>query len=85
MTVTIYRWREKDGGADFHAYLLTERGGIRVDAGLSAEGAGQKTDVSLMDFNMSQEKRKALERDAGVYELVEPVLQIVPSGYVERI
>ena len=86
MTVTIYRWREKNVGADFHArYLLTDRGGIRVDAGFSAEGCGQKTDMSLMDFNLSQSKRAALSRDADVYELVEPVLQIAPTGYVEHV
>jgi hypothetical protein len=76
MTVTIYRWRQKPGGADFHArYLLTDRGGMRVDAGFSAEGGHQRTDLSLMDFALSQEKRAGFERDAGVYELVEPVLQ----------
>jgi hypothetical protein len=86
MTVTIYRWREKNGGADFHArYLLTDRGGIRVDAGFSAEGGGQRTDLSLMDFALSQEKRRALGRDARVYELVEPVLRIAPTGYVEHV
>jgi hypothetical protein len=86
MTVTIYRWREKNGGADFHArYLLTDRGGIRIDAGFSAEGGGQKTDMSLMDFDLSQAKRLALGRDADVYELVEPILQIAPSGYVEHV
>ena len=37
MTITIYRWRQKSQGADFHArYLLTDKGGIRVDAGFSA-------------------------------------------------
>jgi hypothetical protein len=86
MTVTIYRWRRKPGGADFHArYLLTDRGGIRVDAGFQAKGAGRKTDMMLMDFALSQKIRKAFERDAGVYQLVEPVLQIAPTGYVEHV
>jgi hypothetical protein len=86
MTLTIYRWRERNGGADFHArYLLTDRGGIRVDAGFSAEGNHQKTDISLMDFDLSQAKRLALARDAVVYELIEPVLQIAPTGYVEHV
>jgi hypothetical protein len=85
MTVTIYRWREKTGGADFHArYLLTDRGGIRVDAGFSAEGGAQTTDMMLMDFALSQATRKAFERDAGVYELVEPVLRISSPGHVEH-
>lgn len=86
MTVTIYRWREKNGGADFHArYLLTDKGGIRVDAGFSAEGDHQTTDMALMDFDLSQTKMGALERDADVYELVEPVLQIASNGYVEHV
>jgi hypothetical protein len=32
-----------------------------------------------------QAKRLALSRDAAVYELIEPVLQIAPSGYVEHV
>jgi hypothetical protein len=44
MKVTIFCRRQKDGGQDFHArYLLTERGGIAVDAGFSAEGDHQTT------------------------------------------
>jgi hypothetical protein len=86
MTVTIYRWREKDGGADFHArYLLTDKGGIKIDAGFSAEGKGRKTDMSWMDIALAKERRRALERDAEVYQLVEPVLQIASNGYVERV
>jgi hypothetical protein len=86
MTVTIYRWRQKPGGADFHArYLLTDRGGIRVDSGFSAEGGAQTTDMMLTDFALSQATRRAFERDADVYELVEPVLQIASTGYVEHV
>jgi hypothetical protein len=86
MSVTIYRWRQKNGGADFHArYLLTDTGGIRVDAGFSAEGADQMTDMSLMNFDLAQQKRIALSRDSQVYDLIEPILQIAPNGYVEHI
>jgi hypothetical protein len=86
MTISLYRWEEKAGGEDFHArYLLTDRGGIRVDAGFSAEGEHQTTDVSLMSFELSQQKRSALGRDAVVYELVEPVLQIARNGNVEHV
>ena len=70
MTITLYRWREKDGGADFHArYLLTDRGGMRIDAGFSAEGRHQTTDIALMNFELSQQKRNSLDRDADVFEL----------------
>ncbi len=86
MTVTIYRWRERDGGADFHArYLLTDKGGIRIDAGFSAEGDQQVTDITLMNFDLSQAKIQALVRDSDVFELVEPVLQIASNGYVEHV
>jgi hypothetical protein len=86
MTVTLYRWREKVGGEDFHArYLLTDRGGVRIDAGFSAEGAHQTTDFTLMDFSLSQQRRDDLHREAVVFELVEPVLQIAANGYVEHV
>ena len=86
MTIKLYRWRESVGGEDFHArYLLTDKGGIRVDAGFSAEGEHQTTDVALMSFELSQQKRSALGRDAVVYELVEPVLQITRNGNVEHV
>lgn len=86
MTVTIYRWRKKNGGADFHArYLLTDKGGMRIDAGLSAEGADQQTDIALMNFDLAQQRRSELGRDAKVFELIEPILQIAANGYVERI
>ena len=35
------------GGEDFHSrYLLTDKGGIRIDAGFSAEGDHQTTDMA---------------------------------------
>lgn len=86
MLIRLFRWREKHGGADFHArYLLTDKGGIRVDAGFSAEGDHQTTDISLMNFELSQEKLRALGRDSVVFELVEPVLQIARNGNVEHV
>jgi hypothetical protein len=63
MFVTIYCWREKNGGADFHArHLLTKKGGIGIDAGFSAEGNHQTTDVHLMSFKLSQEKIRPFTR-----------------------
>jgi hypothetical protein len=66
-------------------FLGISRDGIRVDASFSAEGANQKTDMNLMDFNLSQQKRKAFSRDAQVYDLIEPVLQIAPNGSVDYV
>ena len=86
MKVTIFCWREKNGGADFHArYLLTDKGGIGIDAGFSAEGGHQTTDMHLMTFEFSQEKLKAFARDATDYELVGPVIQVASDGHVENV
>ena len=58
--MSIFCWREKSGGADFHArYLLTDKGGIGIDAGFSAEGGRQKTDMHLMTFQLSHTRRAA--------------------------
>jgi hypothetical protein len=85
MKVTIFCWRQKTGGEDFHArYLLTERGGIAVDAGFSAEGNHQTTDMHLMSYDLTQEKLKVFAREATYYELVEPVISVAGSGQVER-
>lgn len=86
MKVTIFCWRQKIGGADFHArYLLTDKGGIGVDAGFSAEGSHQTTDMHLMSLPLSQEKVKAFSRGATDYDLVEPVLEVKSDGTVHRI
>ncbi|MDZ4736868.1 MAG: hypothetical protein SGJ07_11030 [Rhodospirillaceae bacterium] len=85
MKVTIYCWRQKPGGEDFHArYLLTEKGGIRIDAGFSADGAQETTDVQLMGFALSQQRLAAFTRGAPDYDLVEPVIRVAADGSVER-
>lgn len=86
MAVTLYCWKERDGGEDFHArYLLTDKGGIRVDAGFEPVGDHQHTDVSLMDFDLSQMRLAALARNATEYELVGPVLRISAGGEVAHV
>ena len=83
LKLSIYRWREKDCGEDFHArYLLTDIGGIRVDAGFSAEGSHESTDMSLMATEVWQYRMRPFKRDANVYELVEPVLELSANGEI---
>ncbi len=86
LAVLIYCWREKIGGADFHArYLLTDRGGVGIDAGFSAEGGHQTTDMHLMSVKLSQTRLTAFAKDATDFELVEPVLEIRSDGTVHRV
>ena len=86
MTITLFRWKRRTGGEEFHArYILTERGGMRFDEGLAEGRAGERSDVALMDQALVQNRRDALDRDAVVFELVEPILEIAANGYVERV
>ncbi len=86
VSLTIYCWREKKGGEDFHArYLLMEHGGISIDAGFDPVGAHQTTDVSLMNLELSRTRLAMFAREATTYELVEPVLEISADGSVKHI
>jgi hypothetical protein len=82
--VTLFCWQEKIDGADFHArYLLTEKGGIRIDAGFSAEGAHQTTDMQLMSYKLSQDKLAEFARTSNTYQLVAPVIRVSSNCQVE--
>jgi hypothetical protein len=64
---------------------LTDKGGIGIDAGFSAEGGHQTTDMHLMTFELSQQRIKVFSRDATDYELVEPVIRVDGDGLVESV
>lgn len=83
-TVTFFRWREWPDGEDFHArYVLTDVGGLRIDAGLD-EAPGQTTVVAHMEIALIQERLKSLEPGAKVYDLIGPVVRVSSNGYVEE-
>ena len=86
MKISFFCWCEKDGGEDFHArYLLTERGGIRVDAGFEPVGSQETTDFSIMDSDLVQRRLAAVSPDASVYRLVGPVISIASDGSVVQL
>ena len=78
----IFCWEEKENGEDFHArYLLTEKGGISVDAGFGRpEGENQTTDLHLMDhlmdYDHSQTRLRSFSREATDYKLIPPILRV---------
>jgi len=85
MSIKLFGWKEKVGGADFHArFLLTDRGGMNVEAGFSAEGPHQKVFLALLEEQICQMKMAAFARGATQYDLVEPVLEIFSDGVVKR-
>ena len=86
MSIVLYYWKEKVGGADFHArYLLTDRGGMNIDAGFSAEGSHQTVQVTILESDLWKAKLSALDRTSTVYELAGPILQVSHDGKVQQI
>lgn len=86
MSFALFAWKERAGGADFHArYLLTDVGGMNVEAGFSAEGAHQKVQLGLLSLDLAQNRLNALVRNSTVYDLVGPVLEVRSDGTVHRI
>lgn len=86
MAVSIFRWRKRPGGEDFHArFVLTDRGGVVVDAGLSAEGKHETTIMYLMSRSLAGQRVQTLAKGATVYELVKPILRIESGGVVTRL
>jgi hypothetical protein len=86
MSVKIYCWRQRDGGADFHArYLLTDKGGIGVDAGFSAEGNHETTDMHILDLTFCADKLVAFSGSADVFDLIGPILLIDAQARVSEL
>lgn len=86
MSIALFAWREKAGGEDFHArYLLTDVGGISVEAGFSAEGSHQNVLLGLLALDFALAKLEEFERGSTVYDLVEPILEIAADGQTRRL
>lgn len=70
----LFRWLDKAGGEDMHArYILTERGGIRVDWGLDKGSKGQTTDVSLLDARLWKKRWDSYQESSNVFELIDSI------------
>lgn len=57
-SVTFIRWKERQGGKDFHArYILTERGGVLIENGLDDDDddGGKFTSVVLLSSEIHQQ------------------------------
>lgn len=86
MTVALNAWQERPGGEDFHARdLLTDVGGINVEAGFSAERGRENVRLTLLSPNVWERTLQAFERTSAVYDLVEPVIEVSGDGSVRRL
>ena len=85
MSVALHAWREKPNGEDFHARdLLTDVGGINVEAGFAAEGAHQTVQLALLTPNVWETKLRAFDLGADVYDLAAPIIEVWGDGRLER-
>lgn len=85
-SIKLVRWRERPNGVNFHArYLLTDRGGIGVDAGFSSEGAHQATDVQLLETRFAIATLAEFDAGSGLYDRAAPTLKINDRGVLERL
>jgi len=64
VTITFIRWLEADGGDSIHPrYILTDRGGIRIEHGLDEEPGGPTADVSLLDTSLFKARWDDYQKD----------------------
>jgi len=82
IVLRLYRWtRWHDQSDFFHSrYILTDRGGIRIDWGLDQGKSGETTDLSLLDNGMWQECWNSFQDGATVFQLVD--LFIISGGKI---
>jgi hypothetical protein len=84
-SIKVFAWRERANGEDFHdRFLLTDKGGMIIGAGFSADGPHQNAQIALLGRAVWEAKLKALDRSATVYELADYVLWIHSDGRVDR-
>lgn len=68
----ILKWERKSVGDAMHPrYLLTERGGIRIDYGLAEGNLGETTDVQLLDVATYETRWKNYQETTSAFDLVD--------------
>jgi hypothetical protein len=75
VVIRFIRWQARKEGEDFHPrYVLTERGGIRIDAGLDEGKKGETTDISLLPNELYQKRWQEYQRETAAFEHVDDLL-----------
>jgi len=67
-TITFFRWEEAASGDSLHPrYILTDRGGIRIEHGLDEEPGGPTADVSLLDTALFKTRWDDYQKNPAAY------------------
>jgi hypothetical protein len=75
-TITFVRWDRLGSGDSLHPrYILTDRGGIRIERGLDeGQAKGETTDVSLLDSSLYSRRWKDYQRDTSPFKFVDELI-----------
>ena len=77
LQVTFVRWKQLDGGQKMHPrYILTERGGFRVEYGLDEGAPGQTTDISILDSGVHAQRWREFQKSTAAFELVDETVVV---------
>jgi len=69
LTVSVIRWKVKEGGDRFHRrYVLTERGGLAFEGGLDRGKVGQTTDIYLLKEHLRFRRWKDYQENSEAFE-----------------
>lgn len=72
--IYLFRWDILPQGEGIHArYVLTERGGARIDWGLDAGSDGQTTDVTLLDDALWKQRWNEYQESSKTFELKDKI------------
>lgn len=70
----LSRWDSIPQGEGIHArYVLTERGGVRIDWGLDTGRGGQTTDVTLMDDCLWKQRWEEYHEPSKTFDLIDKI------------
>ena len=85
-SMTFVRWREHNGGEQFHArYVLTEKAALRFDAGLDAGRGNQTTPVNWEPPEEHARLLSYFALDADTFIRETPTIELFANGHVEEI
>ena len=74
VSIKIVRWDRHTQGDFFHErYILTEKGGVRIDWGLDVGKPGETTLISLLDDDIWKQSWNCFQKDATTFQFVDAV------------
>ena len=70
LTLTVYRWKERDGGENLHnRYILTDFGGVFFGIGLDEGAPGETDDVARFDADGYRQRWNDYDERNGTFDL----------------